>query len=258
MNVSVNWLRDLVPGLEGSPEQLAERFTMVAAAVETIVPVGSRMEDIVVARAVTVEPHPNADRLKFCRVDRGDGELIDVVCGAPDVVQGALYPYVAPGVTLPGGFTIESREIRGITSHGMLCSEAELELGRDKSGIMRLPDGLELGRSLAEVLGMPDVRLSLDLNPNRVDLACHVGVARELAPGGVADIGPRETNGPAWTPAWSDGEREASAGGVSVRIEAPERCYRYLGAVVRGVTVGPSPAWLAGRLLAAPHDVVQV
>jgi phenylalanyl-tRNA synthetase beta chain len=250
VNVSVNWLRALAPGLDETPEELAERFTMTAAAVETVTHVGGAVEGIVVARAVEVAPHPNADRLKYCRVDPGDGELIDVVCGAPVVVEGALYPYVAPGVTLPGGFTIESRKLRGIMSHGMLCSEAELELGRDKGGIMRLADELEPGQPLSEALGLPDVRLSLDLNPNRVDLACHLGVARELAPGGVADIALPDTGEPRWEPVWSDGSEVAAAGGVSVRIDDPERCYRYLGAVVRGVTVGPSPAWLAGRLLA--------
>ncbi len=215
MNVSVNWLRALAPGLDETPEELAERFTMTAAAVETVTHVGGAVEGIVVARAVEVAPHPNADRLKYCRVDPGDGELIDVVCGAPVVVEGALYPYVAPGVTLPGGFTIESRKLRGIMSHGMLCSEAELELGRDKGGIMRLADGLEPGQPLSEALGLPDVRLSLDLNPNRVDLACHLGVARELAPGGVADIALPDTGEPRWEPVWSDGSEVAAAGGVS-------------------------------------------
>ncbi len=249
MNVSLNWLRELAPGLEGSAEDLAERFSMVAAAVETLEPVGQGVADIVVARVVEAEPHPNADRLTFCRVDRGADELVELVCGAPVVEVGALYPYVAPGVELPGGLRIESRKIRGVMSHGMLCSEYELELGRDKSGIMRLPDGLEPGQALTEALGLPDVRLTLDLNPNRVDLASHVGVARELAPGGEADVVLRDP-GADWQPRWSDGAECASAAGVTVRIESAERCPRYLGAVVRGVKVGPSPAWLAGRLLA--------
>jgi phenylalanyl-tRNA synthetase beta chain len=249
MNVSVNWLRELVPALTEGVEELAHRFSMSAAAVESIEPVGEGLEDIVVARVLESGPHPNADRLKLCRVDAG-GDPIDVVCGAPVVEQGALYPYVPAGATLPGGFKIESRKIRGEMSHGMLCSEIELGLGRDKSGIMRLPDGLEPGHSLTEVLGLPDLRLSLDLNPNRVDLASHVGVARELATGGVSEVILRETGGPSWSPRWQDGEDEASGAGVTVRIESPDRCSRYLGAVIRGVTVGPSPAWLAGRLLA--------
>lgn len=250
MNVSVNWLRELLPGLSDGVEELAHRFSMTAAAVESAEPVGADLVGIVVARVLEADRHPNADRLTLCRVDAGRGEPIHVVCGAPVVEKGALYPYVPAGATLPGGFQIESRKIRGEPSHGMLCSEAELELGRDKSGIMRLADGLEPGRPLAEVLGLPDVRLSLDLNPNRVDLASHVGVARELTVDDPAEISLRDLGGPGWTPEWRDGEREASAAGVRVAIEAPDRCSGYLGAVIRGVTIGPSPAWLAGRLLA--------
>ena len=179
-------------------------------------------------------------------MDRGAGEVLDVVCGAPVIATGGFYPHVAPGGELPAGFRIESRKIRGELSHGMLCSEAELELGRDKGGIMRLADGLEPGTPLAEALGLPDTRLTLDLNPNRVDLACHMGVAREV--GGPP--APRDFGGPAWSPEWRDGESEASGAGVTVRIEDLGRCPRYMAAVIRGVRVGPSPPWLAGRLLA--------
>lgn len=250
MNVSVNWLRELLPELSEEVEELAHRLSMVAAAVESADPVGADLEEIVVGRVLEAGPHPNADRLTLCRVDAGRGEPIDVVCGAPVVEKGALYPYVPAGATLPGGFRIESRKIRGEMSHGMLCSEAELDLGRDKSGIMRLPDGLEPGRPLVEALGLPDVRLSLDLNPNRVDLAGHVGVARELVREDLTEITLRDVGGPRWTAEWRDGEREASGAGVRVIIDAPDRCGRYLGAVIRGVTVGPSPPWLVGRLLA--------
>ncbi len=250
MNVSVNWLRELLPGLSEGVEELAHRFSMTAAAVESTDSVGGALEGIVVAQVLEADPHPNADRLTLCRVDAGHEEPIDVVCGAPVVEKGALYPYVPAGATLPGGFRIESRKIRGEMSHGMLCSEAELELGRDKGGIMRLRDGLTPGQSLPEVLGLPDVRLSLDLNPNRVDLASHVGVARELVHESLAEIVLRDFGGPGWSPEWQDGEREVSAVGMTVAIDAPDRCSRYLGAVIRGVTVGPSPAWLTGRLLA--------
>ena len=249
MNLSFRWLRELVPTLDDDPVAFAERFTMLAAAVEEVEPVGQGLEGIVAARVVEVGPHPNADRLSLCKVDRGDGEALDVVCGAPVIVEGAIYPHVAPGGSLPGGFGIESREIRGEVSHGMLCSEIELELGRDRSGILRLADDLEPGTPLAEALGLPDSRLSLDLNPNRVDLACHLGVAREMAssPGAIVE---RDFGGPGWDPAWIDGEREAAGAGVRVAIEDLDRCPRYLAAVIRGVRVGPSPAWLAGRLLA--------
>ena len=249
MNISFNWIDELA-GLSGDlrdPRVLAEHLTMTASAVEKIEEVGQRLDGIVVARVLDMMPHPNADRLTLCRVDRGDGDPLDVVCGAPVIAKGGLYPHVAPGVRLPGGFRIESRKIRGELSHGMLCSEAELELGRDKGGIMRLADDLEPGLPLDEALGLPDTRLTLDLNPNRVDLACHVGVARELS----GDLTLRDFGGGRWSPEWRDGEAEAEAAGVRVRIEDLGRCSRYMAAVVRGVKVGPSPAWLAGRLLAA-------
>jgi len=132
----------------------------------------------------------------------------------------------------------------------MLCSEKELGLGRDASGIMRLADGHVVGESLMKAVGLPDARLEVDLTPNRIDLACHAGVARELAPGGVKDLRLPPFGGPEWTADWVSGESSASAGGVRVTIEDAERCHRYLAAIVRGVTVGPSPEWLQARLRA--------
>ncbi|MEJ2483693.1 MAG: phenylalanine--tRNA ligase subunit beta, partial [Gemmatimonadota bacterium] len=251
MDISVNWLRALVPGLEGTAQELADRISLGAIPVDRVVPVGDELSGIVVARVAEARSHPNADRLTLCRVDAGTGELIDVVCGAPNVEEGAFYPYVAPGRELPGGFRIESRKIRGEMSHGMLCSEKELGLGRDAGGILKLSGEFEPGTSFADAQGLPDARLELDLTPNRIDLACHVGVARELAPrdgpGVVLPVFP----GPPWEPRWADGDRKASAGGVEIRIEDPERCSRYLGAIVRGVRVGASPAWLQARLRGA-------
>ncbi len=249
MNVSVNWVRELAPGLEGDGRALADRLTMAAVAVDAVEPIGAELDGVLVGRVLEAEPHPNADRLTLCAVDAGGGDPIQVVCGAPVVESGALYPYVPPGATLPGGFRIETRKIRGRESHGMLCSEHELGLGRDKGGILRLSDDLEPGRPLAEALGLPDARLVLDLTPNRVDLACHVGVARELAEEGEAGLSLRPA-GAQWSPEWVDGRTEAEAAEVGVRIEDADRCRRYLGAVIRGVRVGPSPAWLAGRLRA--------
>ncbi|MFQ5890444.1 MAG: phenylalanine--tRNA ligase subunit beta, partial [Gemmatimonadota bacterium] len=248
VNVSVAWLRALAPQLEGAPQELADRLSMRAVAVDAVEPVGEGLADLVVARVLEVEPHPKADRLAVCRVDAGDGDPIDVVCGAPNVEVGALYPYVPPGGVLPGGFRIESRKIRGRMSHGMLCSEREIGLGRDAAGILRLSGELAPGRPLADALGLPDARLVLDLTPNRVDLACHVGVARELTPGGAAGIRLPDFGGPRWEPEWVSGEREASAGGVTIGIEAPDRCARFLAAIVRGVKIGASPEWLAQRL----------
>ena len=250
MNISVAWLRAVAPAIDDTPAELARRLSLQAVAVDLIEPLGQGLDDVVVGRVLSAAPHPDADRLTLCRVEAGTDEPLEVVCGAPNVVEGASYPFVPPGGTLPGGMTIEKRKIRGIVSHGMLCSEQELELGRDAAGILRLADGLEPGTPLAGALGLPDTRLVLDVTPNRVDLASHVGVARELAPRGVDGIELRSF-GTSWVPEWADGSESAETGGVRVTIEDDERCFRYLAAVVRGVRVGPSPDWLRARLRAA-------
>jgi phenylalanyl-tRNA synthetase beta chain len=251
MDISVGWLRALAPDLKGSAEELASRLSSRAVPVDRVEPVGEELADVRVARVAEVRRHPNADRLWLCQVDVGEDELLSVVCGAPNVVEGALYPFIPAGGTLPGGFEIERRKIRGEVSNGMLCSEKELGLGRDASGIMRLSDGHRPGDSLGAALGLPDARLEVDLTPNRIDLACHVGVARELAPGGNAAVDLPAFGGPAWAPEWESGSESAAAGGVEVTIEDPDRCFRYLAAIVRGVRVGPSPEWLQSRLRSA-------
>ncbi|MFC1531609.1 YtpR family tRNA-binding protein, partial [Gemmatimonadota bacterium] len=250
MDISVNWLRALASSIESSPDELAVALSSRAVPVDRVDLVGDGLDDVVVARVLEVGRHPDADRLSLCRVDAGAGEVFDVVCGAPNVVKNALYPFIPAGGTLPGGFRIERRKIRGQISNGMLCSEKELGLGRDTAGIMRLAADYEPGESLVQALGLPDARLEVDLTPNRVDLACHVGVARELAPGGVRDVSLPPFGGPSWTPVWESGGRSATAGGVGVTIEDPDRCVRYLAAIVRGVAVGPSPEWLQARLRA--------
>lgn len=251
MKVSVNWLRELAPGIEGSPEDLADHLSMTAVAVDEVHPIGAGIESVVVARVEEATAHPDADRLNLASITVGTDELTGVVVGAP-VRAGGLYPHAPPGTTLPGGLKIGARKIRGQTSHGMLCSERELGLGWDHSGILELPPDLLPGAPLAEALGFPDHVLELDLTPNRADLAGHLGVARELAPEGEAGLvlpsfGPAAD---AWKPTWIDGERDVSAAGMRVVIEDPERCSRFLGIVIRGLRVGPSPAWLAARLWA--------
>jgi phenylalanyl-tRNA synthetase beta chain len=259
MNVSYRWLRELAPGIREDPETLAERLGMLGAPVEEIGHPGAGLEDIVVARVVRSGPHPDADRLSLCQVDAGDGHPLQVVCGAPNVEEGALYPFAPVGATLPGGLRIRKAKIRGEYSEGMLCSEKELGIGRDQSGILRLTDGLPVGASFVDALELDDTRLTIEVTPNRPDLLSHVGVARELAPEGHHGI-----ELPPFPAAGSDertdaivpplelirAEREGSVGGVRVRIDDPEGCPRYVAAVIEDVEVGPSPAWLAARLRA--------
>ncbi len=251
MDISHRWLLDVAPGLDADPEEVARRLAARGAPVDGMTALARDIGDVVVARVEDVRPHPGADRLALCMVDAGTGELFQVVCGAPNVKAGGAYPFAPVGATLPGGVAIKKAKIRGEASVGMLCSPRELGLGHDHAGLMELDPGLEPGASFVDVLGLDDVRLEVDVTANRGDLLSHVGVAREVAPAGVAAIELPPIPGGGGVPALELVPGEDGVGGVTVRIEDPDLCGRYLGAVVRGVQVGPSPAWLQGRLRAA-------
>ncbi len=251
MNVSYRWLKDLRPDLTLSPQEMAEALALRGAPVEEILHLAPGLQTLTVARVEAVEPHPDADRLSVCRVDAG-GEALQVVCGAPNVQAGACYPFAPVGSTLPGGMEIGRAKIRGVESQGMLCSEVELELGPDGSGLMTLEGQWAPGSPLTEALGLDDWRLDVEITANRGDLLSHLGVVRELAPQGAAEpILPSIPGGnPSELSLHSDA-REVREGDVTIRILDPDLCPRYLGAVIRGVKVGPSPAWLARRIRAA-------
>ncbi|NNG16120.1 MAG: phenylalanine--tRNA ligase subunit beta [Gemmatimonadales bacterium] len=249
MLVSRRWLEDFLR----QPlvlDDLSERLTMLGAAVEGAEPLHAELSELVVGEVAEVTPHPNADRLHLCLVDDGGPEHQSVVCGAPNVRAGAKYPFAPVGAVLPGGLTIAKRKIRGEVSHGMLCSARELGLGEDHEGILELETDRPAGTALLDVLLVGDDRIEIEVNPNRPDLLGHKGVARELAasyqtPFRLPAI-PDSSGPPSATP-----RREGAAAtvdGVRVGIEHPEGCSRFLAAVVRGVTVAPSPAWLAQRI----------
>ena len=251
MNVSRRWLLDMVPGLEADAESLAEHLAFRGAPVDAITSPGKGLSDVVVGRVVTAGPHPNADRLSVCTVDAGAGE-VQVVCGAPNVKSGAWYPFAPAGAVLPGDFTIKKAKIRGEVSQGMLCSSKELGLGADHSGILELDGEFTPGESFVEALGLGDATLEVEVTANRGDLLSHVGVARELASLGTGEVVlPPIPGDPGVALEYRTGAPAVDAGGVSIRIEDPDLCARYLGAVIRGVTIGPSPAWLQERLRGA-------
>ncbi len=256
MDVSYRWLRAVAPTIEDSPEAVAERLAMYGAPVDEMVALGAGLEGLVVGRVERSEPHPDADRLSLCDVAVG-GETVRVVCGAPNVRDGALYPFAPVGASLPAGTEIRAVEIRGEASRGMLCSERELGLGRDHTGIMELQGSFEPGTPLLEALGLDDVRMVLDVTPNRPDLLSHRGVARELAPGGEADLvlppfpDAEAAAEQADTLAFETGATSAGTGGVRITIDDPVGCPRYAATLIRDVKVGASPGWLAGRLRAA-------
>jgi phenylalanyl-tRNA synthetase beta chain len=251
MNVSRRWLEDMVPGLRASAAELAEHLALRGAPVEEIVSPGEGLGDIVVGRVLKAGRHPNADRLSLCEVDGGEG-VVQVVCGAPNVEAGTFYPFAPVGAVLPGDFKIKKAKIRGEVSQGMLCSAKELGLGTDHSGILALPGTYTPGEPFVAALGLDDATLDVEITANRGDLLSHVGVARELASVGEGRVElPEIPGGPELAPTYAEDPREASHGGVSVRIDDPDLCSRYLGAVIRGVKVGPSPAWLQERLRGA-------
>src|SRR2546425_376530 len=255
MIVSRRWLEALL-GRALDPREVAERLTMHAAAVDAVVPLHQGLGDILVARVLEVKSHPNADRLSLCLVEAGAGP-VEVVCGAPNVQAGKLYPYAPVGAVLPGGVTLERRKIRGVESNGMLCSAKELGLGEDHAGILELDTDAAPGTRLLDAVPLGDHQIAIDVPANRPDLLCHKGVARELAAvlGGTVKLPPIPGAGSA-APAGGDaalgGLRRAPISsvvdGVEVRLEDPEGAPRYMIAVIRGVTVAPSPRWPADRL----------
>ena len=249
MNISYRWLQSIAPGLEGTPHELAERLAMLGAPVDEVIDLGAGIGDVVIARVEDVRRHPNADRLRLCTVDAGGGARFQVVCGAPNVEAGAFYPFAPIGARLPGGVEIRKAKLRGEASEGMLCSARELGLGRDHAGLLTLRGEFVPGTSFRRALGLDDHLLVVDVTPNRGELLSHLGVARELAPRGEDGIElPRFPNDRGHACPVTPGRRECAIEGLDVVIEDEEGCPRYIGAVVRGVTVGPSPEWLAMRL----------
>ena len=261
MNISHDWLRAFVPHAL-SAERVRDLLTAHVATVEGFERLRADLASFVVARVVESEKVPDT-KLSFNKVDDGSGTLLEVVCGAPNVTVGKSYPFARTGTLMPAGLKIEKRKIRGFTSNGMLCSANELGLGEDQAGILELDTDAAPGTPLLNVLPLGDVRLVLDVLPNRPDLLSHLGVARELsAVSGVPMRNPLDALLPADADGASagrgvvlgDGARDAhaaSSGGATVRLEDAEGCPLYLGAVIRGITVGPSPRWLAERVEAA-------
>ena len=251
MNVSTQWLIDLIPGLAAKPEDMSEHLALRGAPVEGITSPGKDLGDIIVGRVVRARKHPNADRLRVCEVDNGS-EVVQVVCGAPVVKDGACYPLAPVGAILPGDFKIKKSKIRGEVSQGMLCSAKELGLGDDHSGIMELVGDFTPGKSFVDSVGLSDTTLDVEVTANRGDLLSHIGIARELAAAGEGRIElPEIPAAHDLVPEYQTGASEVEQSGFSVRIEDESLCHRYLGAVIRGVKVAPSPAWLQARLRGA-------
>lgn len=245
MKVTLNWLKQYVD-FDWSPEELAERLTMLGIEVEGIQKIGGAFEGVVVALVITRDKHPNADKLSLCRVNDGRGER-QIVCGAQNFQAGDKVPLVLPGATLPAfgtepPMTIKVGKIRGVESQGMLCSPKELGLAEDASGLMILPAEAKVGQPFADYLGRTgsDVVYDLEITPNRPDLNSVIGIARDIS---------ALTGAPLRMPQINITEGSDSvAGNVDVRIEEPELCPRYTARLIKGVRIGPSPDWLRTSL----------
>ena len=254
MLISLSWLRDYVDS-PISADELADRITMAGLEVEELTPFGSDFDGVVVGRVDEVRKHPNADRLSVCRVDVGGDDLLNIVCGAPNVAAGQLVPVAMVGAELmvppqDGNgprqpFKIGKRKMRGEVSEGMICSEWELGFSDDHDGILVLPEDAPIGTPFSEYQsgrGVPtsDTVIEIAVTPNRPDATSHFGVARDVA----ALTGSRFER-PQVEPIPSSSDSP-----ISISIDAPEACRRYVGIVVRGVTIAESPAWLKHRLTA--------
>jgi phenylalanyl-tRNA synthetase beta chain len=245
MRVPVNWLRDYVP-IEMTLDELATKLSVASAEVEGIERRGVPDRDgnlgrFLVGRVVGAAKHPNADRLQLCSVDVGQGEPLQIVCGAWNFGPGATVGVALPGAVLPNGLELEVRKVRGEASHGMILAEDEVDLGTDHTGIMVLEDRWEPGTPLADVLPLVDDVLVVEATGNRPDLLSIHGIAREVA--ALYDLELAPATGP-------DPQRVGEEK-VDVQVEDLEGAPRYVGRLFRDVQVGPSPVWLKARLLAA-------
>jgi phenylalanyl-tRNA synthetase beta chain len=241
MKITWNWLAEFVD-LDMSAADLADRLTMAGLEVESVEATGLQLSRVVCAEVVVVKPHPRADRLRVCEVRPGGEETLAVVCGAPNVAAGQRVAFAPPGTVLPGGMRIEQTEIRGVASAGMLCSEHELGLGSDESGILVLAQDAPVGMPVGRIIGLEDTVLDVSVTPNRGDCMSILGIAREVA---------------ALTGARLHRQRiavaesgETAADLIAITIEDADLCRRYAGRLVSGIRIGPSPLWMQCRLRA--------
>ncbi len=250
MIVSHEWLKQFVPHTRTAAE-IGDVLSRHCVTLDGIHAIGADLSAFVVAQVVEAKRHPNSDHLWVTKVDDGGAVLLDVVCGAPNVVAGAKYPFARTGTVMPAGLKIEKRKIRGETSNGMLCSARELGLGEEHDGILTLDTDAAPGAPLLTVMPPADAQLDLDVLPNRPDLLSHRGVARELQ----AVLGIECALFPTGDLSDVDlqilvqrGEREITHDGVHVQVHDLAQCPQYIAVIIRGVRVGPSPTWLVNRL----------
>ena len=238
MKFSEQWLREWVnPAI--STQQLSDQLTMAGLEVDAVAPVAGPFTDVLVGEIIEAVQHPDADKLRVCKVSVGQGEPLQIVCGAPNARVGLRVPTAVIGATLPGDFKIKRAKLRGVESFGMLCSAKELGLSEASEGLLELPADAPMGTSLRDYLQLDDNTIELGLTPNRADCLGVMGIARE-----VAVLNRMALNAPAIAevPAAHDAT-------FPVTLDAPADCPRYAGRVVRGVNArAATPLWMKERL----------
>ena len=246
MKIAESWLREWVnPDLDS--DSLAHQLTMLGHEVDEIVLEGAGLDDVVIAEVLSVEKHPDADRLSVCQVSAGGKDVVEVVCGAPNVVAGMKSPLARPGVSLPNGIKLRKSKIRGVVSNGMLCSAVELGLGDESDGIIALPDDAPVGEPLTTYLELPDAIIDFSLTPNRGDCFCVLGLARDVSALTGAGL--------------KDATVEPVAASTDdvhpVELPVPEGCPTFAGRVIRGIDASAkSPAWMVERLRRTGHRAI--
>lgn len=242
MRISLKWLKDYV-ALPASVDELASRLTMAGLEIEGIERPAEALKGVVVARILESEKHPNADKLSVTKIDFGGVAPLQVVCGAKNYKVGDKVPLATVGTKLPNGVEIKQAPLRGVDSHGMLCSSKELGITEESSGLMILHADAKVGQPIAEALGLDDVVFTVNVTPNRADALSHLGIAREVATLFNVPLKKPEVK-------LTESATDASTK-IAIRIDDPERCWRYAARVIEGVTVKPSPQWMQDRLKAA-------
>src|SRR5213078_4815488 len=243
MKFTLAWLTEHLD-TQASLDEIVDRLTMIGLEVERVEDKAKELAAFTVARVISAEPHPNADRLRVCMVDTGTGAPVQVVCGAPNARAGMKGVFAPPGAHIPGtGLDLQIGKIRGVESRGMLCSPRELKISEEHEGIIELPPDAPVGKKFAEFLGLDDPVIEINLTPNRPDCAGVHGIARDLAAAGMGALEERPI-------APVEGAFPCP---VDVKLEfgaTPSLCAAFALRLVRGVKNGPSPAWLQRRLTA--------
>jgi phenylalanyl-tRNA synthetase beta chain len=241
MKFSLSWLKEHLE-TDASATEIADKLTNIGLEVEEVTNPAEALAPFRIARVLTAEKHPQADKLQVLTVDAGTGEQIQVVCGAPNARPGMLGVFGSPGAYVPGsGLTLKVAAIRGVESRGMMCSSRELELGDDHSGIIELPDDAPVGKAFTQYAGLDDPVFDVNVTPNRQDCMGVRGIARDLAAAGVGTLKPLAVP-------QIEGSFDSP---VPIRIQDADGCPAFFGRAIRGVRNGPSPEWMRRRLKSA-------